>query len=184
MQLNEMLDSLSWRCCCAGVYGLTGSCWALLVLYWPRMDRVAVVLLTSALVVQMIGDIIFYTYLYNPNLGYVSHAFGFYTGLFLTFLLGGPAFAWPWPWKWSSIWKLALALVGGAAIALELALVIDSIYRTWPPKPFHNGVIRNTLNEGCCAQLWAKVASTNVSFQSLQASSYCDNDYLYFYEGK
>ena len=160
------------------MYGLTGSCWALLVLYWPKMDRGAVVLLSSALAVQMIGDIIFYTYLYNPNLGYVSHAFGFYTGLFLTFLFGGLAFV--WKWRRSSVWKLALALVGGAAIALELALVIGSIFRTWPPKPFHSGVVRNDVNEGCCAQLWAKVASTNISIGDLQASSYCDNDHLYF----
>jgi hypothetical protein len=75
--------------CSPGVYGLTGSCWAMLLLYWHRMDRPAAVTLAVALVTQMIGDLIFYFLLYNPNLGYSSHFFGFCIGFSVSLCLGG-----------------------------------------------------------------------------------------------
>ena len=140
------------------------------------MDRLAVVVLVNALVVQMIGDLIYYIFLYNPDLGYVSHVFGFYTGLFFTFLLGGMLCS----WECKNAIQLSLSVLGGVALTLELVLLIISVYESWPPTPYLSGVIRNNVNEGCCAHLWALVKSTNYSFEYIQKHAYCDNDYLNF----
>ena len=159
-----------------GVYGLAGSCWALLMVHWNLMDPISALTLLISLSIQMIGDLVFYFFLYNSNLGYSSHLFGFCTGFTLTLFLA--VFSLEWDRK--NLWKFVLGGIGGALMVLETVYLLVSFFQTWPPSPFKSVLARNNEDEGCCSQLWRLTVTTNQSISELRDSTYCDGDHLYF----
>ena len=159
--------------CSPGVYGLIGGCWVLYLFNKHKLDPIVAFILPVVLAGQLLGDLFSYLFMYSPDIGYISHFFGFCTGVFtsLVFLL--------WDCKREDWLRKGAGLLGLVALALQVYFLAWHSAHTWPPEPFARPFLHNMKQASCCSQLLRYARDHEESVDTANAQTYCYNDELY-----
>jgi hypothetical protein len=146
--------------CSAGIYGLIGLCWAVLLGGRWGCDTKKTTLLV-VLSSQLLSDILSYTVFWSPSYGYIAHFCGGLSGFFLGLLLL-PHHGW-------IVRLLGISLFGFCAIFLSLE------YLHFPPQfpinPFFGG--QPYIRSACCLDAYNLMASGNSTIAEVRGAYYC-----------
>jgi len=148
--------------CSAGIYGLIGLAWGVLassqeIGYRERRC------LAATVVVQLVIDVLMFTFAYNPQYGYVSHFTGMCGGLAVGLM-----------WSNCRVFKIVgfIAFVG-----MFVFLLIQ--YNTQPPSFHVNPTFGQSYNrQSCCLSAFHLTAGTNVTVAELSRRYVCSGDTL------
>lgn len=159
--------------CSPGVYGLIGGCWVLVIFNRHKLDPFVAFVLPIVLVAQLVGDVVSYLVMFSTGIGYVSHFFGFYTGvtLSLSFLL--------WDSKRDDLLRKSCGVLGLCGFVLMLYFIASHSHQNWPPEPFVRPFLHNADFTTCCSQLLEYARDSDMSVEAAHSQTYCYNDVLY-----
>lgn len=161
--------------CSPGVYGMIGACWVLFFFDRHKLPPMVAFMLPFVLCGQLFGDVASYLLMFSSDIGYVSHFFGFYTGL--TLALGLLL----WNSQRTNKVRLVAGVLGICAFALQAYFLLSYSHRTGPPEPFRRPFLHNMDYASCCAQLFSYAQENGESMNTARAATHCQNDVLYPY---
>jgi hypothetical protein len=146
--------------CSAGVYGLIGLCWAVLLgSRWgcDTKKTTLLVILSS----QLLSDILSYTVFWSRSYGYIAHFCGGLAGFSLGLLLL-PRHGW-------------LVRLVGLGLFVFCAIFLTLEYLNFPPQfpisPFFGG--EPYIRSACCLDAFNMMASENSSIADIKGAYYC-----------
>lgn len=159
--------------CSPGVYGLIGACWSQVIANREAYDPFAIFMLTGAVVIQLTLDVALYIITYSDSTGYVSHAFGLYTGLCLGLAYCGLIK--------QQVWVRVLGVLGVCGFIMQAAFLIYHRLNVWPPEPYMAAYLNNNPEaiESCCASMYVYASQHGMSLQEANDATYCHNEVIY-----
>jgi membrane associated rhomboid family serine protease len=133
--------------CSAGVYGLIGGCWCLILFNKDSIDTIIYFSLLITLIVQFIFDFLYYCFFYSDTVSYAGHAIGFYTGVCLGLSFG--------LFYVKEKWKKGVAIVACCGLVVEIAYLYHHFYSNWPPVAYQQSFLHNNIkhNDDCYVRL-------------------------------
>jgi membrane associated rhomboid family serine protease len=158
--------------CSMGVYGLIGL--STNNVLSGGLKSFARSILFIILILQMVGDILYFTVFYNPNVTYAGHFTGYITG----FVVGNAFYIFSDKNKWNKI-DFVFCIFGVAVGAFETIFLVYHYIVDFPPKFNINPTFdKPYLRNNCCLDAYNLVNSQSMTMDYIKSNYNCINNIL------
>jgi hypothetical protein len=159
--------------CSSGVYGLLGSCLALLILNYDSIDITLFYTLSGVIFVHIFFDVLGYFIWYDENIGYSAHGSGFIIGVLVGLFFGFFR-------KTNVTRQFIIPSFSLAGIIVFAYLVIHSYIVSWPPfgSSWDPTIDHSYEPLNCCGMMYSMLDSST-SKADIQSAYYCSDGELY-----